>query len=447
MHKSTYYFIGVGGIGMSSIARFLLKKGARVGGYDKTPSLLTKALEDDGLNMTYKDTVDSIPEGFETKNTRVIFTPAIPETHPQKKHFENQGNRVQKRAVFLGEITQNIPTIAVAGTHGKTTTTAILAHLFHVTNQSFTAFIGGVLNERKSNLISTGMDTVLVEADEFDRSFLQLHPALACITSIDADHLDIYGTEKEVKATYQQFHKQITTTSIVEKSIPFSGLTYSIYEEADYSVSKYKPEKFGYRFDLHTPQNKFTDVYFSQLGLHNLSNSLAAFALASQYGIEESALCSALGTFQGVERRLQLVYESVNHILIDDYAHHPTEIAAIFETLADAYPDEKKCVVFQPHLYSRTRDFMNAFAKALSHFDFIFVLPIYPARELPIKGINSAVLVEEIQSNKKAICIQKEDVFKVLSTCPARIKVMLGAGDIGLEVDHLKHKLMRNEKN
>ena len=447
MHRTAYYFIGIGGIGMSSIARFLLKKGELVAGYDKTPTPLTKALENAGVLITYKGEVEHIPVGFEEKTTKVIFTPAIPATHPQKRFFEAQGNSLQKRAAFLGEITRDVPTLAVAGTHGKTTTTAILAHLFTATEQSFTAFVGGMVQAVESNFISTGMDAVLVEADEFDRSFLQLHPQLGCITSIDPDHLDIYGSATEVKSAYQSFFSQIKQVGIVEKSIPFPGLTYSIKETADYHVTHLNAEGFGYRFDLHTPNNSFEGVYFSQLGLHNLSNALAAFALASQYGIDEKALATALATFKGVERRLQLLLESPQHILIDDYAHHPTEISAVYETLTNAYPEEKICVVFQPHLYSRTKDFMLEFATALVQFDEVFLLPIYPARELPIEGVTSQALAEMMRSNKEATLLKKEEIFTALKGSDARVKVLLGAGDIGLEVPEIQQKFTQNERS
>ena len=246
-----------------------------------------------------------------------------------------------KRSVFLGELTKDKPTLAVAGTHGKTTTTAILAHLFSELGESFTAFVGGVLNQNKTNLMSTGYDTILVEADEFDRSFLQLSPTIGCVTSVDADHLDIYGTETDVFAAYRAFSDKIKKIKVVEKTVPLPGLTYSIEEEADYFAERIKAKGFGYKFDLHTPNKVYRDVYFSQLGLHNLSNALAAFAMASQYGLSEELLAPALAHFKGVERRLQLILSTPNHILIDDYAHHPTEIRAVYETLENAYPEKR----------------------------------------------------------------------------------------------------------
>lgn len=441
MKEQSFYFIGIGGIGMSSIARFLLQQGCEVGGYDKTPSPITTALIAEGATIVFDHNLEALPASFSTPSTKVIFTPAIPVGHPQKDFFEQQGNSVVKRSVFLGELTKNKPTLAVAGTHGKTTTTAILAHLFSALGESFTAFIGGVLNQNKTNLLSTGFDSILVEADEFDRSFLQLSPTIGCITSVDADHLDIYGTEAEVVAAYRAFSDKITSVKVVEKTVPLPGLTYSIKEKADYYAAGIKAKGFGYQFDLHTPNKVHPEVYFSQLGLHNLSNALAAFAMASQYGLSEEQLAAALAHFKGVERRLQLILSSPNHILIDDYAHHPTEIKAVYDTLENAYPGEEKCVVFQPHLFSRTQDFMEDFAAVLQLFDRVVLLPIYPARELPIAGVTSSALAERIAPKTPVELLDKAQLQEKIVSLPQRIKVILGAGDIGLELNTLKQKL------
>jgi UDP-N-acetylmuramate--alanine ligase len=444
MKKQPFYFIGIGGIGMSSIARFLLQQGCEVGGYDKTPSPITAALIEEGATVVFDQNVKALPAAFSTLGTKVIYTPAIPEGHPQKDFFDQQGNSVVKRSVFLGELTKDKPTLAVAGTHGKTTTTAILAHLFSSLGESFTAFIGGVLNQNKTNLLSTGFDTILVEADEFDRSFLQLSPTIGCVTSVDADHLDIYGTEAEVLAAYRAFSDKITAVKVVEKKVPLSGLAYSIEEEADYFAEGIKAKGFGYQFDLHTPNKVYREVYFSQLGLHNLSNALAAFAMASQYGLSEERLVAALASFKGVERRLQLILSTSNHILIDDYAHHPTEIRAVYDTLENAYPEEEKCVVFQPHLFSRTQDFMQDFAAVLQLFDRVILLPIYPARELPIAGVTSSALAEIISPETQVEVVDKTQLREKIDSLPQRIKVILGAGDIGLELNVLKEKLQQH---
>jgi len=445
MKATAYFFIGIGGIGMSSIARFLLQQGGQVGGYDKTPSPITAALIAEGATVIFDQDVTALPAVFKPRTTKVIYTPAIPSGHPQKDFYEQQGNSVVKRSVFLGEITKDKPTLAIAGTHGKTTTTAILAHLFSALGESFTAFIGGVMNQKKTNLVSTGIDAILVEADEFDRSFLQLSPSIGCITSVDADHLDIYGTEADVLEAYRAFSNKINEIRIVEKTVPLPGLTYSIKEEADYYATKINAKDFGYQFDLHTPIKVYHDVYFSQLGLHNLSNAVAAFAVADQHGLSEEGLVAALAHFEGVERRLQLILSSSKHILIDDYAHHPTEIMAVYETLEDAYPREEKCVVFQPHLFSRTQDFMEDFAKVLRLFDRVILLPIYPARELPIPGVTSSALAEKIAPFTPVEIMDKSHLKEVIHLLPQRIKVVLGAGDIGLELNTLKDKLVQNE--
>ena len=442
MQNKLFYFLGIGGIGMSSIARFLSLQGAQVGGYDKTPSEITSELIALGVQITFDEKVPAIPSAFSSKSVTVIYTPAVPDAHPQKQFYIANGNKMLKRAKFLGELTRNTPTLAVAGTHGKTTTTAILAHLFKTLNQSFTAFVGGVMNESQSNLMALGEEVYLVEADEFDRSFLTLFPSFACITSMDADHLDVYGSAEEVDVSYRLFANQVKQLLVVEKGLLLEGVTYSINEKADYSMTNIKPEGFGYYFDLITPHERFDKLYFSQLGLHNLSNALAAFALASSYGLKESDLSRALSTFKGVKRRLQLHVATEDHVVIDDYAHHPTEIKAVYDTLENAYPGIPKCVVFQPHLFSRTRDFLDDFAAVLSLFDRVILLPIYPARELPIAGVSSGVLAVEINNYNKTVEVMSKEQLRIqFSGISQRIKVILGAGDIGREVEGLKQSI------
>ena len=279
--------------------------------------------------------------------------------------------------------------------------------------------------------------------NSFNRSFLKLSPTIGCITSVDADHLDVYGTEAEVIEAYRAFSNKITTVKVVEKTVALPGLTYSIKEVADDFATGIKAKDFGYQFDLHTPIEVYRDVYFSQLGLHNLSNALAAFVMACQYGFSEQRLTAALAHFEGVERRLQLILSSSKHILIDDYAHHPTEIKAVYETLEDAYPGVEKCVVFQPHLFSRTQDFMEDFARVLQLFDRVILVPIYPARELPISGVTSLALAEKIAPHTPVEVMDKIHLKEVIHLLPQRIKVVLGAGDIGLELNILKDKLLQ----
>lgn len=437
----TYYFIGIGGIGMSSIARYLVLQGAQVFGYDKTPSAVTSSLESLGIQIVFNDLVDSLPKEVCSIKTQVVFTPAIPKNHAQLKYFENQGNQIMKRAELLGDLTRNTICLAVAGTHGKTTTTAILTHLFQQSEASFTAFVGGVFQDSKTNMLSSGSEYTLVEADEFDRSFLHLNPTIACITSIDADHLDIYGDASQMKESYAQFASQVKKTLFVEKGIPMAGLTYSVTEKADYYMDQIKPVSAGLEFTLHTPEGVFEKQYFNQLGAHNLSNALAAISMASKAGIPVADLVEGLKTFPGVERRLQVLIDREDLVLIDDYAHHPTEIKAVYETLNTSFPDDEKCVVFQPHLFSRTQDFMTEFASVLSLFDRVFLLDIYPARELPIDGVDSEVLKDLITINNVEL-ITKEELGAKLSETQERIISILGAGDIGAEVSKIKEILI-----
>ena len=436
-----YYFIGIGGIGMSSIAKYLVANNFKVGGYDLTKTDITKNLEKNGVEINYKDELNSIPSSFKDKSVIVIFTPAITIKNKQLLFFNKQGNQIFKRAEFLGYLTKKFKTIAIAGTHGKTTTAAIITHLFYKTRQSFTAFVGGILNEFNSNIIINGDKYAVVEADEYDRSFLNLNPSIGLITSIDSDHLDIYGSFEEVKKSFKLFIKKIKNKVIVSKSLGINGITYSLNTKADYSANNISFSKTGYFFDLTTPSNVYKSVFFSQLGLHNLLNAVGAFAISSQVGINEKELCKSLSTFKGVKRRFQLVLNTKNDIIIDDYAHHPNEINAVWSALKDLFPYDKKCVIFQPHLYSRTKDFMNEFAKALSKFDRVVLLQIYPARELPIKGIKSSVLQRKIKSKNIVELVERENLLPAMNTFPEKVKVILGAGDIGLEIEKIKGKL------
>lgn len=439
MKLEKYYFIGIGGIGMSSIARYLVQKGHVVAGYDKTPSKITQSLELLGVVIVYDEGINALPVSFTHESIQVVYTPAIPSEHPQLNYFIAQGNTVIKRAVLLGKLTKDTYCIAVAGTHGKTTTTAILTHLFSKSGASFTSFVGGVING-SSNMISTGSEFTLVEADEFDRSFLQLYPKLACITSIDADHLDVYENKSDIEATYAQFASQVEQTVVVSAATGLNGIQYGFASHLDYYISNLKPEKKGYKFDFHTPERVYHNQYFNQLGLHNLSNAIAAFILAFKAGLNVEKLLGAWGDFPGVERRLEVLIHTNDRILIDDYAHHPTEINAVFETLDQAYPKMKKCAVFQPHLFSRTRDFMEEFVRVLSQFDRVILLEIYPARELPIAGIESKVLLKRIKGIPVSL-VSKEELPSLLAVAKEEVIAVMGAGDIGVEVEKIKNTL------
>ncbi len=434
--KHSYYFIGIGGVGMSALARWCLREGHEVYGYDKTPSEITAQLLKLGVEINFDSKVSALPQKLLRKDIQVVYTAAIDQSHPQLAYFLAQGNSVMKRAKFLAQCCANIPTLAVAGTHGKTTTSAILTHIFSKTEQSFTSIMGGFMNDNPSNLIGTGSESFIVEADEYDRSFLQLQPSFACITSIEPDHLDIYKTEEAFLEAFVQFSKQVDQEVIVAFGLPISGLTYGIEVAADYKASNLQTTNRGYRFDLTTPSGSYKEVYLNQIGSHNVSNALAAIALAEQAGIEMEEIVSTLKSFPGVYRRMNL-YRWKNTIVIDDYAHHPTEIQRIFETIQRFFPSQRNCVIFQPHLFSRTRDFWDAFRTVLSQFDEVVLMDIYPAREHPIAGINSKILMDSMEHNQKKH-IAKTGIKSILETSNASVFALLGAGDIGAEIQQLK---------
>ncbi len=438
---SNIYFIGIGGIGMSSIARYFLENGKKVAGYDKVPSEITKELVALGAQIHFEDAMAAIPQDFKKKeNTLVVFTPAVPADHQELAYYKANNFSVLKRAQVLGEITKNTFCLAVAGTHGKTTTTAILGHIMKVCNTEATSFLGGVAENYNSNLILGKDEVFVVEADEFDRSFLQLAPNLACVTSMDADHLDIYGEKESLQDSFRAFAQKVTNTLIVAKGLPIKGLTYAVNEEADYEIFNVKVEDGTYVFDVKTPKSSCINVSFGLPGKHNLANALAAIALAEQYGVALSESTSALQSFRGVKRRFSYKIKSEEFVLIDDYAHHPTEINAVADAVLELYPSEKVMAVFQPHLFSRTRDFIEDFASSLSRFDELVLLDIYPARELPIEGVDSNWLLEKVISKKKQRLLKKE-ILPAIQKTKAKVVVMLGAGDIGVLVEEIAEKI------
>ena len=438
--KRIYYFIGIGGVGMSALARLCLKDGYSVYGYDKISSEITDQLIKKGINIIFDNSVSALNELLLSTEVQIIYSAAIPNSHPQLEFYKKQGNNVSKRAEFLSKICNNKKTLAVAGTHGKTTTSSILTHIFYKSNQSFTSIMGGFFNNNSSNLIKTGSESIIVEADEYDRSFLHLNPTFACITSIEADHLDIYKTQDIYKDAFFQFSKQVSGKLIVAHGLPISGLTYGIEVPADYKGYNVQIIKNGYRFDLKTPNRNFKNIFFNQIGIHNLCNAIGAIAMADQAGINMNKALLALKSFPGVYRRMNL-YRWRDAYIIDDYAHHPSEINSVFEAIKDFYPKQKNCVVFQPHLYSRTRDFMNDFKTVLNKFDEVKIIDIYPARENPIEGVNVKSLLEGI-SNKKAKYIQKNQVKNEIKKSEATIFAILGAGDIGEEIKQFKNEFV-----
>ena len=445
-HIDNLYFIGIGGIGMSALARYFHAIGKQVSGYDKTSTPLTQTLEKEGIHVVYKDEIQSIPNNFlEKKDTLIVYTPAIPKDHKQYNHFIQQEFQLKKRAVVLGMITQGIYTLAVAGTHGKTTTTAILGHLLKETGAKVTAFLGGISEDIQSNLILNGNEVMVVEADEFDRSFLNLSPNIAAITSMDADHLDIYGAPEKLIESFEDFAALVPKdgTLFVKNGLPLAGKTIGIEDNADYSAKNIKVKNGTYHFDLITPTTIIPDFKFSLPGKHNLLNAITALAIAIQYGSPTNELARALYSFKGVKRRFTYRLKSENRILIDDYAHHPAEIAAVHQAVREMHPEKKVIAFFQPHLFSRTKDFAEDFAISLSKFDEVRILEIYPARELPIKGVTSKWLLEKVQNPNKKL-ISKDEIISEVDTSQSPVVVMMGAGDIGEEILKVE-QFLKNE--
>jgi UDP-N-acetylmuramate--alanine ligase len=434
------YFIGIGGIGMSALARYFKFIKKNVAGYDKTETPLTQELTALGIDIHYKDDVAAISDLYKhTQSTLVVYTPAVPDSHSEYQYFLANGFDVKKRSEVLGLITKDTFCFAVAGTHGKTTTSSILAHLLNETGTSFTAFLGGISEDFNSNFIFKGSDYSVVEADEFDRSFLRLFPNVACITSMDADHLDIYGSNEELTKSFNDFVGKLKPGGklFVRNGLPLKGITYGIEDDSDYCIRNLKIEHGTYIFDLGTPETTLTGVKFNKPGRHNLLNGLVAFAMAIEAGSPPYRLVEALETFKGVQRRFSYKIKEDDFIFIDDYAHHPTEINAVFDAISEMHPNKKVLVVFQPHLFSRTKDFVEEFAKSLSKFDSILLLDIYPAREKPMPGITSSWLLDKIENPNKKL-IEKSNIIQEIKVQNPDVLVTMGAGDIGLEVSRIK---------
>ena len=437
------YFIGIGGVGMSALAKYFVADGKVVGGYDKTPTLITQSLIELGVEIQFETAINQLGERFlNPKDTLIVFTPAVSESNVILHYFRTHKFQVLKRSEVLGLVTEHSQCLAVAGTHGKTTTSSILGHLMYACNEKVTAFIGGISENYQSNLIQNGTDISVVEADEFDRSFLTLSPDFACITSMDTDHLDIYDSEADLVDAFKQFVQKIKPSGklFIRKGLPLEGISYGVDEQADYDAVNVRIENGFYHFDLQTPKELIESLNFYLPGIHNLSNAVAALAMAIEFGCSKQRLKTALKEYKGVERRFTTHVKTDDFVFIDDYAHHPTEINAVYQAVREMYPSQKVTVVFQPHLFSRTKDFADNFAESLSQFDAVFLLDIYPARELPISGITSSWLLEKIKSPVKKV-ISKSDIVSEIKQIGYPILITLGAGDIGVEVSELKEKL------
>jgi len=441
MQYTNIYFLGIGGIGMSAIARYFKAKGFGVAGYDRTRSRLCEELEAEGIAIHYTDDVAQIaPEFLLKKSTLVIYTPAIPADHTEFCYFKEKGFKIQKRAQVLGEITHVERGLCVAGTHGKTTTSTMLAHLLKQSHVDCNAFLGGISKNYTSNLLlSDKSDFVVIEADEFDRSFHHLMPYMAVVTAVDADHLDIYGTYEAYLESFAHFTSLIAEGGclIMKKGIalqPRLGTnvklyTYSSTEEADFYAKNIRIGNGTILFDFVTPTETIADIELGVPVLVNVENSVAAMAIAWLNGVTADELRQAMASFAGIRRRFETWLKTDCLTIIDDYAHHPTELEASIKSVKALYADRKVLGVFQPHLYSRTRDFYKEFAAALSHLDEVVLLDIYPARELPIEGVSSQIIFDEITNENKTL-ITKKELLECLKSKQFDVLLTVGAGDI-----------------
>ena len=438
---SSLYFIGAGGIGMSALVRYFLAKGYRVAGYDRTSSPLTEALQCEGLEIVYDESVDLIPDYCrDPKTTLVVYTPAIPATHAGLVYFREHGFKVVKRAELLGLITQSSKGLCFSGTHGKTTTSSMAAHIFHESPIGCNAFLGGILRNYNSNLIlSDHSPFTVIEADEYDRSFHWLHPYMAVVTATDPDHLDIYGTEEAYLESFAHFTSLIQPGGclVIKKGIKLvprvqEGVkvyTYSARDGGDFHADNIRVGNGTILFDFVAPDGVVTDV---ELGVPvdiNIENAVAAMAIARLNGVADDDMRRAMASFKGAKRRFEFWVKRDDRVMIDDYAHHPDELKASIRSVRALYPGRKLTVIFQPHLYSRTRDFAPQFAEALSMADQVILLDIYPARELPIPGVTSQLIFDRITCRDKELCL-REKLLERIKECNFDILLTMGAGDI-----------------
>jgi UDP-N-acetylmuramate--alanine ligase len=449
------YFIGIGGIGMSALARYFIAVGKTVSGYDKTPSSLTDELIKEGIEINFEDDPKAINKAKVSKpeETLIIYTPAVPKDSKQFEFFRNEDYKIKKRSEVLGDITSNSYTLAVAGTHGKTTTSSILAHIFKHSGRNCAAFLGGITVNYNSNIILPEKNEVeradtIVEADEYDRSFLTLYPNIAIITSMDADHLDIYGEKKNLEESFNLFAAKVHSEGklFFKKGLPLevpSHVTaecYSVQESADHFAENISIINGCFIFDYVAEDCRINNISFKMPGRHNIENAIAAIAAALSAGIKPEDVKESLETFKGVKRRFEFIIDRQDLVFIDDYAHHPEELKACINAARELYPGKKITGVFQPHLYSRTRDFANDFAQSLDLLDECLLLEIYPARELPIEGVSSAMLLDRMKSSNKKI-VTKEALITAFENDKPEVLLTLGAGDIDRLVEPLRKEL------
>jgi len=451
------YFLGIGGIGMSALARWFMKSGMHVSGYDRTSTVLTDELQHEGMAIHFDDAVTNIPKQVidNKEQTLVVFTPAIPKDHAEHNHLKAQGYTIMKRSEVLGLITKSYKTIGVAGTHGKTTTSSMVAHILKFAKKDMVAFLGGITTNYESNLVMEGKvnanTTVVVEADEFDRSFLRLFPEIAVVTSADADHLDIYGDHESMLTSFRDYVKQIKNggSLIIHESIEekiasdASHVTKHIYSmsRGQFFAGNITAHSGFFEFDLCGFGSAVERIRLGVPGFHNVENAIAASIAAHLCGVNMNTIKAALASFQGVKRRFEFVVKGNKVIFVDDYAHHPTEIEAFLKSMKSMYPRRKLTVIFQPHLFTRTRDFAEGFSKSLSIADELVLMDIYPARELPIPGVDSDMIFKDITSKVKLRC-GKKDLMEKLDAMDIDVLATVGAGDIDTFVQPIKNMLM-----
>ena len=436
MKYRNVYFIGIGGIGMSAIARFCKFKGCSVSGYDRTPSELTRRLEAEGIEVHYDDDCSRIPEDRE--DTLVVYTPAVPDEFGELAYAREKGYKVIKRSRMLGELTRGESCLAVAGTHGKTTTSTMIAHILTEGGSGCSAFLGGISKNYGTNMLVSDTPVVVAEADEFDRSFLQLHPSTAVITSMDADHLDIYGDLEHVQQAFREFASQVSETLILKYGLPIASgdvqakiFTYHFDNpSADFHSANLRLGDDGhYTYDLVYPGGTLSDIRVGAIGWVNVENSIAAAAVCLCRGMDAQKVRHALSSFEGVRRRLDVHVNRPGLCYIDDYAHHPAELRSAISSVRQVFPGRKITGVFQPHLYTRTRDFASGFAEALSMLDRLILLDIYPAREEPIEGVSSELIFKDVSCPEKLL-VHKSGLMDLLSREELDVLITLGAGDI-----------------
>lgn len=448
------YFLGIGGIGMSAIARWFVANNFQVAGYDKTPTTLTTALEAEGIQIHFNDNISHIPEHFlaEKASTLIVYTPAIPKDHSEYNWLIANNFELYKRSQVLGFLTENLFTIAVAGTHGKTTTSSMVAHILKQVGKNVTAFLGGITQNYGTNfLINEGPTDIIcvVEADEFDRSFLTLSPNISIVTSTDADHLDIYGSHTHVLESFQLFVNKLQTGGTVyiqanQNLTNIDGTSQYKYSltTGEYCTQNLRIEEAIFKFDLIHPKGVINEIEMALPGYHNVENAIAAAAACLQVGVNEQDIKNALASFGGVKRRFEYQIRTKDCIFIDDYAHHPTEIEAFLTSVKALYPNHQLTAIFQPHLFSRTNDFQIEFAKSLELADDLLLLDIYPARELPMPGVTSSIIFDKIKNQNKTLCT-KANVIEMVKDKKPKLLVTIGAGDIDTLLSPLKATLLK----